>query len=398
ADITRHVAAARDDQDGLGPQFVGHDHGAFDQFLARSGQVGVLEKVRAAAAFDARGDAVENLDAFERIFADGGFAAEHDGVGLLEHGVGDIRDLGARRHGRFNHAFEHVRGDDDGFADPQARFDDAALDDGQFLIRDFDAEVAARDHDAVGFLHDGFQVGDGLLVFDFGDDERVEPARLEKFPQLKQIAGFADERKGDQVHARFESEPDVLDVLGGERGQADFDAGQVDVAAAAQFAGRENFTLDLVAVLGEHLHFDGAVVNEHHVADVDVVDKIGVVHVHGAFLLAAFAADGEGEFLAGLQIERHADVAGADGRTLGVHHDADVDPARGGRGADVLDQAADPIMRRVGHVEAEDVYAGVHELAEHFRGLGRRAEGGDDFRFAQRVRFHRLKNNCKWGE
>ena len=284
----------------------------------------VLEKIRAAAALDARGDAVENLDAFERIFADGGFAAEHDGVGLLENGVGHVRDLGARGHGRFDHAFEHVRGDDDGFADAQAGFDDAALDDGQFLVRDFDAEIAARDHDAVGFAHDGFQVGDGLLVLDFGDDERRGLSLLEQFPQLQQVAGFADERKRDEIHAHFEAEPDVLDVLGGERGQADFDAGQIDVAAAAEFAFGEHFALDLVAGLGEHLHFDGAVVNEHHVADVDVVDEIGVVHVHGALLLAAFAADGEGEFLAGLQIERHADVAGADGRPLGVHHDADV--------------------------------------------------------------------------
>jgi len=50
----------------------------------------LFDKVRAAAAFDPLGDAVEHLNALERIFADGGFAAEHDGVSLLEDGVGDI--------------------------------------------------------------------------------------------------------------------------------------------------------------------------------------------------------------------------------------------------------------------------------------------------------------------
>ena len=123
--------------------------------------------------------------------------------------------------------------------------------------------------------------------------------------------------------SKFEAELHVLDVLGGERGQADLDAGQIDVAAAAELAFGEDFAFDLVAVLGEHLHLDRAVVNQHHVADADVVDEILVIHVHGMLLQIAFAADGEGEFLAGLQIQRHADVAGADGRALRVHHDAD---------------------------------------------------------------------------
>ena len=111
--------------------------------------------IGAAAALDAGGDAVEDLDAFQRVFADGGFAAEHDGVGLLENGVGDVGDFGAGGHGGFDHAFEHVGGDDDRSADAQAGFDDAPLDDGQFFVGDFDAQIAARDHDAVGFAHDG---------------------------------------------------------------------------------------------------------------------------------------------------------------------------------------------------------------------------------------------------
>ncbi len=91
-----------------------------------------------------------------------------------------------------------------------------------------------------------------------------------------------------------------------ECGQTDFDAGQIDVAAAAKFAFGQNFAFDFVAVFGEDFHLDRAVVNEHDVADADVVDEIFVVHVHGMLFQIAFAADGEGEFLAGLQIQRHA--------------------------------------------------------------------------------------------
>ena len=49
--------------------------------------------------------------------AGGGFAAQHDGVGLLVDGVRDVGDFGARRHGRVAHGLEQVRRDDDRFSD-----------------------------------------------------------------------------------------------------------------------------------------------------------------------------------------------------------------------------------------------------------------------------------------
>ena len=45
-----------------------------------------------------------------------------------------------------------------GLADAQADFDDAALDDGQFFVGNFDAQIAARDHDGVGFADDVFEI------------------------------------------------------------------------------------------------------------------------------------------------------------------------------------------------------------------------------------------------
>src|SRR5256885_11492835 len=48
-----------------------------------------------------------------------------------------------------------------------------------------------------------------------------------------------------------------------------FDPGQINVAAAAELARREHFAFDLVLLLREHLHPNLAVVDQHHVADVD---------------------------------------------------------------------------------------------------------------------------------
>jgi hypothetical protein len=48
-------------------------------------------------------------------------------------------------------------------------------------------------------------------------------------------------------------------------------------------------------------------------------------------------------------------------------------------------------MRRVRHVEAENVDARVHQFPDHFGGVRGRAKGGYDFGAAERSSLHGLK-------
>jgi len=57
-------------------------------------------------------------------------------------------------------------------------------------------------------------------------------------------------------------------------------------------------------------------------------------------------------------------------------------PGGSAGGADVLDDAADPIVRGVGHVQPEDVHAGLQQFGDHLGGIGGGAESGNNFRFA----------------
>src|SRR5439155_2744894 len=328
---------------------------ALDQFLARAGQLGLFVKIRPAAALDAARDAVENLDAFQWIFAHGSFAAEHDGVGLLEDGVGHVGDLRAGWHGAFNHALEHMRRDNDRPAGAQAGFDNLALDDGQLFVGQFDAQIAARDHDRVGLGDDGMQVVDGLLVLDLGDDQRAMLSTFDDGFQLLNVFCLADKRQREVINPQLKPHFDIDEVLGGQSGKTDSDSRQIDMAAASERAFGEDFTLDFVAVFGQELHLNRAVVQQHHVAEVDVPDEILVVHIDGMEFLAVFAADGEREFLARLEVKRGGQVAGPDSRALRVHHDTHGAVAVFGGGADVANHALDPVRRRVRLVEVENV-------------------------------------------
>src|SRR5262245_8115882 len=98
-----------EDKESVRFEFVSQDHGALDQFLALGGQMRLLEIIGPPATLNTARDTIEDFDATQRVLSDGGFATEHDSVGLLENGVGYVCDLRARRHRGFNHTFEHMR-------------------------------------------------------------------------------------------------------------------------------------------------------------------------------------------------------------------------------------------------------------------------------------------------
>ena len=71
--------------------------------------------------------ACHGLHGFQRIFAVGRLAAEHQGVGMREDGVGDVRHFGAGGARVVDHRVEHLCRHDDGLVLADTLFDDAAL-------------------------------------------------------------------------------------------------------------------------------------------------------------------------------------------------------------------------------------------------------------------------------
>ena len=65
---------------------------------------------------------------------------------------------------------EHLSGDDDRFVGTDALSDEVFLDARDAFGGNFDAEVAACNHNAIGSVEDFVEVVDTFLVFNFGDD------------------------------------------------------------------------------------------------------------------------------------------------------------------------------------------------------------------------------------
>ena len=263
-------------------------------------------------------------DGFDGIFAGGGLAGEHDGVGAVVDGVGDVGGFGAGGARVFDHRLEHLRGGDDGLAVLGGAANDVLLDGGNFFGRDFDAEIATGDHDGVGDFEDAVEVLDGLGLFELGDDPGIGVEGGEAVLDVADVVGGADEGDGDGVDALADGEDEVFLVLFGERGNFDGDAGEIDALVFAEHAAVDDLADDIDAFDLLDAQFDEAVGEQDAGAGLEVFGEGlegGADESGGAFDLAR----GDGEALASDELDGLValELAGADLGTLQVGEDAD---------------------------------------------------------------------------
>ena len=103
----------------------------------------------------------------------GRFAGKHQRVAAVENSVGDVGSFGARGPRILLHRIEHLRGGDDGNERVARPHDDLLLHDGNFFRAHLDAEIAARDHHAVGDGKNFVEIVDRFGLFEFGDDGNI---------------------------------------------------------------------------------------------------------------------------------------------------------------------------------------------------------------------------------
>ena len=119
--------------------------------------------------FRLAGKLVHHMHAFCRISARRRFARKHYRVGTVEYGVRHIRDFRPRRSRISHHGIKHLRRRHDYFTGfvtlPYYLF----LRDRHIFLGNFNAEIAARYHNAVRYGYYFIYVAESLPVFDLGN-------------------------------------------------------------------------------------------------------------------------------------------------------------------------------------------------------------------------------------
>ena len=99
-------------------------------------------------------------------------------------------------------------------------------------------------------------------------------------------------------------------------------------------------------------------------------------------LLAARSPDGELKDVAGFEVQLALQIPRADRRSLGVHenrcHGTEVRRDL----ADFFDDLADPLVRAVAHVEAENICSRQDHFLQNLRRIRCRPQCADDLRLA----------------
>ena len=299
---------------------------------------------------------------FDGVFAVGCLAAEHQRIGVLVDGVGDIGHLGAGRPGILDHRVEHLGGDDNRLLGLDTLLDKTGLYAGNLLLRHLDAQVATGHHHAVCRFEYLVDVVDTLLVLDFGNNLDGTFVLVENGLYVKYILFAAHEGVGDKVDVLLDGIVNVANVALGERGEVDAHARHVDTLAGPQLAIIERFAQQVAVLFTPYYKFKFAVVDENMAAFVEVLGKEGIVDpdipVAGEGALPA----GNAHEIAGreLQVAVACESRGAHLGTLGVHQDGYFV----GDGTHVVDDFAESLFLQVGRVHAHDIHAVVVELLD----------------------------------
>ena len=121
------------------------------------------------------------------VLAHGRLSRQHHRVAAVEHGVGHVGDLGARRHRAVDHRLHHLRRGDRHAVEAARHVQDLLLQPGELRVADLDAEVAARDHHRVAGLDDLLEARDRFAALDLGDDAGVAARRPEQRPRFLDV-------------------------------------------------------------------------------------------------------------------------------------------------------------------------------------------------------------------
>ena len=121
-------------------------------------------------AFDLVDDGAQEPDGLDGIVAHRGLGRQHDGIRAVEHGVGHVGYLGARRPRILDHGIQHLRGGDARFRAQLDLAQNPLLDEWDFFLPGLDAQISTRHHDRVGGLEDRFEILHRLGLLDFRDD------------------------------------------------------------------------------------------------------------------------------------------------------------------------------------------------------------------------------------
>jgi len=231
------------------------------------------------------------------------------------------------------------------------------------LKRHLHAEIAARHHDRVGDVDDLVEPLQRLRFFDLRHDAR---AALNELARLGHVVRPLDEGKRDPVHFRRERRVQVAAILFRQRAGAQDRVGQADALAIGKLPPRDHFRHRAARPFLRHLQAHAAVVEQDCMARLKRFEDFRMRQVD-PLPVAGLRVVVEHEGLALRDLHRAVlEAPEPELRPLQVGKNADRPVMPVFDVADDGDEVAQPLVRGMAHVDAEDVRTGAVQLVDRF--------------------------------
>ena len=348
---------------------------------AQLGEVGIQGHVLGQLGLP--GNRRHLLDGFHRVLAGGGFGAEHHRIGAVEYRIGNIADLGPRRHRVEDHRLHHLGRGDGHLVEGARHLDHAFLQRRHGRIAYLDRQIAARHHDAVTGLQDRLQMRDRFRALDLGDQAWLVPptltrhiAQLARHLHVGGVLRKADRHVlGLEAHRRL----DVIHVLGGQRRGGQPAALLVDALVVRQLTAHLDGGVHRRAAHRIDRQHQQAVVEQEGVTGLHIARQFLVIQAHSRFIAKFGALGVEDERSAVDQLDLAVlELADANLRALQVGHDGYLLAGCPGRFAHHR-RPVDVVLRlAMREVQAHHVHTRPDHPLQDLRRVGGRAEGGND--------------------
>src|SRR5262249_38943264 len=161
--------------------------------------------------------------------------------------VSDVSRFGPRRQTARNHRFEHLRRSNNGFPCKIRFCDKLLLRVGDLFDRDFNTEIAARDHDAIGCGENFVEMSNSVRSLDLRNNEWLRAKFCRRAPHSLDIHAAFDEGLTYRVDALFERELQTGAIMLRKGADPKINAWEIQPFARPQLAANNNGALHVVA-------------------------------------------------------------------------------------------------------------------------------------------------------
>ena len=321
------------------------------------------------------------LNSLNGVLADCRLARKHNCRCAVINSVCNICNLGSCRARIFNHWFKHLSCRYNDFTCLIDLFDNHFLNGRDFFKRNFNAHIAAGNHNAVGNANNLVDIFNTLWIFNFCDDFNIFPSdSLEIVTHNRNIRCRAAEWCGDEIKIHLLAVRKVIHILLWKIRHIKIYAGYIDALVICNEAAVNNSAYNIGGSDLINFHWNKAVINKDCCAVFNIARQTVIVYKRFFFCAHTWCCcEGESVALVNNDTLRVLKITESDFRTFCIKEGSNRQWKFVAELYNFFKSFCMLLILTMAEVESCNIHTGEHHLLKNFFVIRGRAYGAYNF-------------------